>query len=69
MSLLLLYFVMNFFVILLCELPYFFSYKTEFFSFQNNPKNLDKTGIVAKFHRADLVICSHSGKGKIPSYS
>ena len=23
------------------ELPYFFSYKTEFFSLQNNPKNLD----------------------------
>ena len=22
-------------------LPYFFGYKTEFFSFQNNPKNLD----------------------------
>ena len=48
---------------------YFFGYKTEFFffSFQNNPKNLDlshKTdldfwdcfGITAKFHRTDLVI-------------
>ena len=23
------------------SLPYFFDYKTEFFSFQNNPKNLD----------------------------
>ena len=23
------------------ELPYFFGYKTEFFSFQNNPKDLD----------------------------
>ena len=23
------------------ELPYFFGYKTEFFSFQNNPKVLD----------------------------
>ena len=22
-------------------IPYFFGYKTEFFSFQNNPKNLD----------------------------
>ena len=26
---------------LLCMLPYFFGYKTEFISFQNNPKNLD----------------------------
>ena len=24
-----------------CPLPYFFNYKTEFFSFQNNPKDLD----------------------------
>ena len=48
----------------------------EFFFFQNNPKNLDpsykmdldlwdlirkgKTRIIAKFHRTDLVICSHS---------
>ena len=23
------------------DLPYFFGYKIEFFSFQNNPKNLD----------------------------
>ena len=23
------------------EIPYFFGYKTEFFSFQNNPKDLD----------------------------
>ena len=23
------------------DIPYFFAYKTEFFSFQNNPKNLD----------------------------
>ena len=46
------------------------------FFFQNNPKNLDpsykmdldiwdlirkgKTRIIAKFHRTDLVICSHS---------
>ena len=52
-------------------LPYFFGYKTEFFSFQNNPKDLDpsyktsrsfglfrkgKIGIIAKFHRTDLVI-------------
>ena len=25
----------------LSDLPYFFDYKTEFFSFQNNPKDLD----------------------------
>ena len=53
-------------------LPYFFDYKTEFFSFQNNPKDLDpsckmdldlwnclgmvKIGIIAKFHRTNLVI-------------
>ena len=28
-----------------------------------------KTGIVAKLHRTDLVICSHSREGKTPSYS
>ena len=53
-------------------LPYFFYYKTEFFAFQNNPKDLDppckmdldlwdclgrvKIGIIAKLHRTDLVI-------------
>ena len=52
--------------------PYFFGYKTEFFSFQNNPKDLDPSyktdldlwdclgmgiiGIIARFHRTDLVI-------------
>ena len=56
-------------------LTYFFGYKTEFFSFQNNPKNLDpsykmdldlwgKTPIIAKFHRADLVTCRHSRERK-----
>ena len=61
-------------------LPYFFSNKSEIFSFQNNPKNLDpsyktdldlwdcfrkgKTRIIAKFLRTDLVICSHSREGK-----
>ena len=55
-----------------CTFPYFFDYKMEFFSFQNNPKDLDpscktdldlwdclgrvKIGIIAKFHRTDLVI-------------
>ena len=54
------------------QIPYFFCYKTEFFSFQNNPKDLDpsykmdlgslglfrkgKIGIIAKFHRTGLVI-------------
>ena len=53
-------------------IPYFFGYKTEFFSSQNNPKDLDpsckmdldlwdclgrvKLGIIAKFHGTDLVI-------------
>ena len=59
---------------------YFFGYKTVFYSFQNNPKNLSrslelfkkgKTCIITKFHRTDLhvVICTHSREGKIPSYS
>ena len=54
------------------NIPYFFGYKTKFFSFQNNPKDLDpsyktdldlwdclgtgKIGIIARFHRTDLVI-------------
>ena len=53
--------------------------------FQNNPKNLDpsfkmdldlwdclgwsKTCIIAKFHRTDLVIFSHSREGKTLSCS
>ena len=28
-----------------------------------------KTHIIAKLHRTDLVICSHSREGKTPSYS
>ena len=28
-----------------------------------------KTCIIAKFHRTDLVICSHSRERKTPSYS
>ena len=66
-------------------LPYFFDYKMGVFSFQNNPKDLDpsckmdldlwdclgmgKTGIIARFHRTDLVIWSHSRGTKPPSYS
>ena len=54
------------------SLPYFFGYKTEFFFFQNNTKDLDpsckmdldhlglfrkgKIGIIANFHHTDLVI-------------
>ena len=53
-------------------LLYFFDYKTGVFYFQNNPKDLDpsckmdldlwdclgmgKIGIIARFHRTDLVI-------------
>ena len=59
--------------------------RQRFFSFQNNPKNLDlsyktdldlldfirrvETCFIAKFHRTDLVIFSHSREGKTPSYS
>ena len=28
-----------------------------------------RTLIIAKFHRTDLLICSHSGEGKTLSYS
>ena len=28
-----------------------------------------KTCIIAKFHRIDLVVCSHFREGKTPSYS
>ena len=55
-------------------IPYFFGYKMEFFPFQNNPKNLDPSykmnldlwdclgmvKLIAKFHKTDLVIRSHS---------
>ena len=52
----------------------------EFFSIQNNAKDLDpsykmdldlcdcqgrvKTLIIAKYHKTDVVICSHSIEGK-----
>ena len=67
------------------DLPYFFCYKMESFSFQNNPKNLDpsykidldvlglfrkgNTHIIAKFRSTHLVICSHLRGRKIPSYN
>ena len=56
-------------------------YHTSSFSFINNPKNLEpsyesrsfglfwkgKIHFTAKFHRTDLVICSHTREGKTPS--
>ena len=30
---------------------------------------LGRVKLIAKFHRTDLVICSHSREGKTPSYS
>ena len=64
-------------------LPYFFGYKMEFFLRKQSQKSRSiledgsrflglfrngKTGIIAKFQRTDLVDCSHSRKGKTPSY-
>ena len=62
-------------------IPYFFGYKKELLSFLNDPKNLDpsyKTDLdlcyclrrvklvyLAKFHRTDLVSCSHSRERKL----
>ena len=65
------------------QLLYFFSYKTEFFSFHNNPKNLDPSykmdldhwdclenwDSIAKFCWIDLVIYSLSTERKTSSYS
>ena len=67
------------------EVPYFFAYKTEFFSFQNSPENLDpsykmdldlwdclgrvKLILQQKLHRTDLIICTHSRERNTPSYS
>ena len=57
--------------------PYFFGYKTEFFLPKQSQKSRSvlkdgsrylglfgksETDIIAKFHRTDLVICSHSKK-------
>ena len=66
-------------------IPYFFGCTTEFFSFQNNSKDLDpscktdldpcdcsgrvKIDIIAKFNRTDLVIGSHSRGTNTLSYS
>ena len=40
-------------------LPYFFGYKTEFFSFQNNPKDLDPS------YKMDLDLWDCSGRVKL----
>ena len=39
-------------------IPYFFAYKTVFFSFQNNPKNLDP------FYKTDLDLWDCLGRVK-----
>ena len=41
------------------ELPYFFGYKTEFFSFQNNPKNLDPS------YKTDLDLWDCLGRANL----
>ena len=40
-------------------LPYFFRYKTEFFSFQNNPKDLDPS------YKTDLDLWDRLGRVKL----
>ena len=40
-------------------IPYFFSYKTEFFSFQNNPKDLDPS------YKMDLDVLNCFGRVKL----
>ena len=46
-------------VITTFQLPYFFGYKTEFFSFQNNPKDLDPSC------KMDLVLWDCLGRVKL----
>ena len=41
------------------EIPYFFGYKTEFFSFQNNPKDLDPS------YKTDLDLWDCLGRVKL----
>ena len=41
------------------KLPYFFGYKTEFFSFQNNPKDLDPS------YKTDLDLLDRLGRVKL----
>ena len=44
---------------LIFHLPYFFGYKTEFFSFQNNPKDLDPS------YKTDLDLWDCLGRVKL----
>ena len=48
---------------ILLYLPYFFGYKTEFFPFQNNPKNLDPS------YKTYLNLWDCLGKIKLFYYS
>ena len=41
------------------NVPYFFGYKTEFFSFKNNPKNLDPS------YKMDLGLRVYLGRDKL----
>ena len=41
------------------RIPYFFGYKTEFFSFQNNPKDLDPS------YKTDLNLWDCLGRVKL----
>ena len=41
------------------QIPYFFGYKTEFFSFQNNPKDLDPS------YKTDLDLLDCLGRVKL----
>ena len=41
------------------KIPYFFGYKTEFFSFQNNPKDLDPS------YKTDLDLWDRLGRVKL----
>ena len=41
------------------RIPYFFGYKTEFFSFQNNPKDLDLS------YKTDLDLLDRLGRVKL----
>ena len=57
-------------------IPYFFGYKANIFPFKTILKiyihllrQARRVKLIAKFHRTDLVICSHSGERKILSYS
>ena len=50
---------LSFCAAIILELPYFFAYKTEFFSFQNYPKDLDP------FCKTDLDLWNCLGRVKL----